>query len=75
MNTDFLIEKSVQIRQIRVIRVPNHGNSQRAFLFSMVISLALDMGFGGQLKSGQAGFQRLRREARLLQFIPVNIRS
>ena len=30
MNTDFLIEKSVQIRQIRVIRVPNHGNSQRA---------------------------------------------
>ena len=31
MNTDFLIEKSVQIRQIRVIRVPNHGNSQRDF--------------------------------------------
>ena len=33
MNTDFLIEKSVQIRQIRVIRVPNHGNSQRAEFF------------------------------------------
>jgi len=40
MNTDFLIEKSVQIRQIRVIRVPNHGNSQRAevLVFPVAVS-------------------------------------
>jgi len=40
MNTDFLIEKSVQIRQIRVIRVPNHGNSQRAKIIELNVKSA-----------------------------------
>jgi hypothetical protein len=38
MNTDFSIKKSVQIRQIRVIRVLNHGNSQRAVYFHIRVT-------------------------------------
>ncbi len=46
MNTDFLIEKSVQIRQIRVIRVPNHGNSQRAYFIVLFVQSIVVLGYG-----------------------------